>query len=555
MVCSDKWVVQLTVDQCKAHNIRHWVFSPGSRNAPFAITVDNDPFFETTVIHDERSAAFFALGMAESIGKPVALCCTSGSAPTNYLPAITEAFYRKIPLVIISADRPDAWTDQGDGQTIKQKHLFRDFTHSVVHLEDGPLLEQTLWKYQRETAILFDKLSHFGPGHINVGLSEPLYQTQEKTRVFDRVISIKHNYAPSETECTEITNLINKKKIMVLCGQMNPNHGLNQQLSEFAIRSNVVVLTENTSNLSSEKFSACIDRSLNKIKSLEDTDFMPDVLITIGGAVVSKRIKSYLRKCKLQAHIHVGITAPEMDTYQQLSHSFVCDPNEFFKSINRLLPAEAEINYFGKWKQLDYEAKDKLNLFKGPENVLVDFDVYQSFFDLLPEGSIIHMANSSVIRYCQLFDPIKNCLYFANRGTSGIDGSTSTAIGFASKNQAHNFFITGDTSFLYDSNAMQLQNHAILKILIINNQGGGIFRIIEGPNKSPQNPLFFEAQHKNTGSFASAFGWHYSKISDRSDLHYSLETFLNHKGSCILEVFTNPDVSPQTLQDFFTFVR
>ena len=150
MICSDKWVVQLVVDQCKAHEIAHWVFSPGSRNAPFSITVDSDPYFHTTVIHDERSAAFFALGLAEQLNKPVVLCCTSGSAPANYLPAITEAFYRNIPLLVVSADRPQAWTDQGDGQTIRQLNLFKDFTHRVVHLEDGPLNHQTLWQYQRD---------------------------------------------------------------------------------------------------------------------------------------------------------------------------------------------------------------------------------------------------------------------------------------------------------------------------------------------------------------------------------------------------------------------
>ena len=196
MICSDKWVVQLVVDQCKAHNISHWVFSPGSRNAPFAITIDSDPYFHTTVIHDERSAAFFALGMAERLNQPVVLCCTSGSAPANYLPAITEAFYRNIPLLVVSADRPQAWTDQGDGQTIRQLNLFNDFTHRVVHLEDGPLNHQTLWQYQRETALLFDKLSAVGPAHIKSKQNTPLgiRWPSESSYCLDRILTSLPHY-------------------------------------------------------------------------------------------------------------------------------------------------------------------------------------------------------------------------------------------------------------------------------------------------------------------------------------------------------------------------
>ncbi|MEY3049925.1 MAG: 2-succinyl-5-enolpyruvyl-6-hydroxy-3-cyclohexene-carboxylic-acid synthase, partial [Bacteroidota bacterium] len=433
MICSDKWVVQLVVDQCKARNISHWVFSPGSRNAPFAITVDSDPYFHTTVIHDERSAAFFALGIAERLNQPVVICCTSGSAPANYLPAITEAYYRNIPLLVVSADRPQAWTDQGDGQTIRQLNLFKDFTHSVVHLEDGPLSDQTLWQHQRETAILFDKLQHYGPAHINLGLSEPLYQTASKERTFERNITILQNFSPSKEAIHTIAKEIEGKKVMVLCGQLSENLALLQALELFASNSNVVVLTENTSNLWCERFNACIDRSLNRIDKTNEEDFMPEVLISFGGAVVSKRIKSFLRKSKLHMHIRLGISFPAMDTYQQLSHSLVCEPAAFFQALNEKLSNKATVNYFGKWKQLDYEIKDRMPLFLPETDLLTDFHVYQAFFELVPEGTTIHMANSSVIRYCQLFDPIKGCHYFANRGTSGIDGSTSTALGYASK--------------------------------------------------------------------------------------------------------------------------
>lgn len=556
MICSDKWVVQLVVDQCKAHEIAHWVFSPGSRNAPFSITVDSDSYFQTTVIHDERSAAFFALGMAERLNKPVVLCCTSGSAPANYLPAITEAFYRNVPLLVVSADRPQAWTDQGDGQTIRQLNLFKDFTHRMVHLEDRPMNDQTLWQYQRETALLFDRLSTEGPAHINVGLSEPLYQISEKERTYDRSIAIIQNSTPPKYVIGDLFRLISGKNVMVLCGQLPEDLALLQALEIFAASSNVVVLTENTSNLFSSRFNACIDRSLNKIDSIKEQDYMPEVLISIGGAVVSKRIKSFLRRSTLTAHIRVGNAFPEMDTYQQLSHSFICSPSSFFDALNKQGTVQSTVNFYGKWKQLDYEIKDAMPLFKPTSDVLTDFHIYQAFFELVPEGTTIHMANSSVIRYCQLFDPIKGCHYFANRGTSGIDGSTSTALGYAYMDEHLNVLITGDVSFLYDSNALRLRALAPnLKIILINNQGGGIFRIIEGAKSSQQLEQYFEAQHTSDGKLAAHAGWSYKVCSSVDEIEEALQEFLYSTAVNFIEFKTDTIQSPQTLKDFFTFVR
>ncbi|MEY5133210.1 MAG: 2-succinyl-5-enolpyruvyl-6-hydroxy-3-cyclohexene-carboxylic-acid synthase [Bacteroidota bacterium] len=556
MICSDKWVVQLVVDQCKARNISHWVFSPGSRNAPFAITVDSDPYFHTTVIHDERSAAFFALGMAERLNQPVVLCCTSGSAPANYLPAITEAYYRNIPLLVVSADRPQAWTDQGDGQTIRQLNLFKDFTHSVVHLEDGPLRDHTLWQQQRETAILFDKLQYYGPAHINVGLSEPLYQTASKERTFERTISVLENFSPSKEAIYTIAREIEGKKVMVLCGQLSEDLALLQALEIFASNSNVVVLTENTSNLWCERFNACIDRSLNRIDKTNEEDFMPEVLISLGGAVVSKRIKSFLRKSSLHMHIRLGISFPAMDTYQQLSHSLVCEPTTFFQALNKQLSNIASVNFSGKWKQLDYEIKDRMPSFLPKIEVLTDFHVYQVFFELVPEGTTIHMANSSVIRYCQLFDPIKGCHYFANRGTSGIDGSTSTALGYASKDQGLNILLTGDVSFLYDSNALRLRDLAPnLKIILINNQGGGIFRIIDGSKDAEQRSRFFEASHELKGTIAQEYGWKYRQCQAVGNLDDAMHALLYTENVNCLEIRTDANQSPHTLKDFFNFVQ
>jgi 2-succinyl-5-enolpyruvyl-6-hydroxy-3-cyclohexene-1-carboxylate synthase len=556
MMTSNKWVVQLLLDQCIAHGLVDWVFSPGSRNAPLAISADNHPDISTTVIHDERSAAFFAMGMAERLQKPVVLCCTSGSAPVNYLPAVTEAFYRNIPLLVVSADRPTAWVDQGDGQTIRQQDIFKNFTHSFVHLEDQPFREDLLWEYQRKSAIALQKVLHHGPVHFNVALAEPLYGTKEKTTNYSRIIHLHYNHHPAQQTIDEIQALIEGKKIMVLCGQMPENVRLLQALEVFADQSNVAVLTENTSNLYSKKFNACIDRSLNKLRDTHIEDYRPEILISLGGAVVSKRIKSFLRKSNLEAHIRIGLHFPEMDTYQHLTHSLVCLPELFIEALNGHKQSLSMHNFSGKWKQVDYENQDKMHDFKLEANVLTDFQVYQSFFEVVPEGTVIHMANSSVIRYCQLFDPIPSCVYFANRGTSGIDGSASTAQGFASKDQRMNVLLVGDVSFLYDLNALQLR-HLVsnFKILLINNKGGGIFRIIDGAKDSPQRERYFEAAHDRHGAVCQAFGWQYRSVEKVIEIDEAVQELLFTDNITCLEVFTSPEHSPEALEKFFNFVQ
>jgi len=316
------------------------------------------------------------------------------------------------------------------------------------------------------------------------------------------------------------------------------------------------VLTENTSNLFHERFNACIDRSLNKISAEKEFDYRPEVLITLGGAVVSKRIKSFLRQSKLHAHIQIGIENLGIDTYQQLTHSYVCEPASFFMALNGIDNPLATLNFYGKWKQLDYEAKDKMPAFNPGIEVLTDFHVYQAIFNFIPEASVIHMANSSVIRYCQLFDLVKGCEYYANRGTSGIDGSTSTAMGFAAQDERLNVFITGDVSFLYDLNALQLRTAVPnLKIILINNQGGGIFRIIDGARDCEQRPTYLEAVHQGNGSVSQYFGWNYIKVSEASACTTQAMEFFNSKDLNLIEFETNPVISPTTLKDFFTFVR
>ena len=562
MISSNKLIVQKIVSACESYGIKHIVVCPGSRNAPFSIAFDNHPAFSTYVVHDERSAAFFALGMIDQLGSPVAIVCTSGSAIQNFSPAVSEAFYRQLPLVVISADRPKNWIDQGDGQTIRQSNVLRDHAMYVTELSDDTESDEYSWCAKRELNQAFSQVTNpwKGPIHINVGLHEPLYDVQEvKESTFSKVEFV----ATENIIDKEILSNLRKEisgKVLVLCGQMNRNDSLQKILADFAVNTNVAVLVENTSNLSDTRFVHCIDRTLNLISEGEIEKFIPDLLITLGDAVVSKKIKTFLRKNKPKQHWKIGYAFPHMDTYQSVTHVFQMDTVSFFK---QLLSEQSEIhsnNYGSLWRQKDYVAKDKSVEFLDHVE-FSDLQVFDYIFQYLPERSILHMANSSVVRYCQLFDPIPGIDFYGNRGTSGIDGSTSTAVGASVANQEKiHVLITGDISFFYDSNA--LWNNYLgknLRVILINNSGGGIFRIIPGPSTSPQRDTFFEATHEtNAEGLCKSFNVNYQAVNSIFALQTVLTDFftesLNQRPK-VVEIFTPREKNAEVLNEYFQFIK
>lgn len=563
MISSDKETVQLLVEQCVSHGVKHVVCSPGSRNAPLVIAFDEHPDVECLVIHDERSAAFFALGITQQSNAPVAIVCTSGSAPLNYFPAVAEAYYQELPLIVITADRPMEWTDQGDGQTIRQRGVFQDHVRYCCNFTESTHHPDEHWYIERETAIAFSMANGQwkGPVHFNVSLREPLYETRNVpnrfgTRSIERV---NVGFAPDDATLNLLLEGMSKTKKLVLAGQLSPDRSLLQELSLFAGDSSVAVLVENTSNLVDQKFIHCIDRALNTIVPEQIEEYRPELLITLGGAVVSKRVKNFLRNHKPLMHWKVGFSFPYMDTYQSLSHSFQVAPHEFFKTLNKLVYERSKSNFAGKWRQIDQLNKHKASEFLKSVP-FSDLQVFHKALDVLPEQVQLHMGNSSVVRYCQLFDPISSVTYWCNRGTSGIDGSTSAAAGaaFVSPDQMH-VLVTGDVSFFYDSNG--LWNSYLgrnLRILLINNGGGGIFRIIPGPAQSPKLEKYFEARHDFAArGICDSYRLEYDFATSNDNLDSKLEKLFAEdiNGTCLLEVFTQDAENSQVLESFFKFIR
>lgn len=557
---SDKKGVQQLLLHFKSQGIQKIVFSPGSRNAPFVLSFAQDDYFETFVIPDERSAAFYALGIADFLKSPVALVCTSGSALLNYAPAIAEAFYRNIPLLVLSADRPLEWIDQGDGQTIRQVGALSNHVVKEIQLLENPELKNEIWSNNKKLDDLFFTLKkESAPVHINFPLNEPLYG-QIDTINKELLQSVKHVSKELTIDKLVLDDVVDawnmSKKKMIICGQLPKNPELLQKLTELSQDSSVTVLVENTSNLVHRNFIQCIDRTLNSITQEFISDFQPDMLISIGGAIVSKKIKTFLRSAKVNFHFKVGEFFCKMDTFQNLTHSFHLGPDLFFKKLLKQ-PLKHNISRFGEqWKQLDYQIQDLhfdyLNVAK-----FSDLSVMHFITDYIPDNTVLHLANSSVVRYAQLFEGVASIDYYCNRGTSGIDGSTSTAMGAAlvDKNNQHSL-ITGDISFFYDSNAFWNNlNVKNMVIFLINNGGGGIFQIIPGPSSTKQlNEYFYTAQSYNAEGICKTFGIEYHKATSFTELDIAIQKAYvkdDFEKSILIEIFTNEVDNAEELNTYF----
>ncbi len=559
MQYSNKIGVQLIIQKCGYHGVKNLVFSPGSRNAPFVISLNEELDFKTYTIHDERSAAFFALGMAQQLNEPVAIICTSGSAALNYYPAVAEAYYQNIPLVVITADRPEEWVDQGDGQTIVQNELFKNHIRYSVNINDSNTHENYFWKIEREldTAFSHCKKNWKGPIHINIGLTEPLYETTNKKHLSKNHFElISGSFDPTTEEKNSLENIWkNSPKRLILCGQLPKNIALENQLKELASDASVAILVENTSNLVDQSFVHCIDRTLNEISEDELLTYKPDLLITIGGAVVSKKIKSFLRQNKPHHHWKVGYEFPYMDTYQCLTQSIEAYPEHLLKFINQT-QFEQHVSTFGNdWKQKDFIAQSSLPDFYD-SLPFSDLKVFETILDYIPENSQLHMGNSSVVRYCQLFDPVKSIKYWSNRGTSGIDGCTSTAAGAAiSKTDEWHTLISGDISFFYDSNALW-NTHLTpnLRIFLINNDGGDIFNIIPGPKSVPQHEKFIASHGFKAKQLCQAFEIEHFESNSIEAIETQMEAFYTYEENGrpkVMEIFTQGIDNSDYLEKFW----
>ncbi|MGB5989254.1 MAG: 2-succinyl-5-enolpyruvyl-6-hydroxy-3-cyclohexene-1-carboxylic-acid synthase [Marinifilaceae bacterium] len=550
---SDSKSVKILADICISKGLKKLVFSSGSRNAPLILTFNRMKSFETYTITDERSAAFFALGLSEQTGEAVALVCTSGTAVLNYSPAIAEAYYKGIPLLVLSADRPIEQIDQGDGQAIRQVGALSNFVKYSASL---PIVDkkEDEWHVKNLLTNAFFNLSNAkkGPVHINIPLREPLYGTCEYTEE-----AVLANILPTENTLSEenisfLNEEIKKyKKVLILPCTTNKDKRLSRKLEELSKQSKVVVLTETINNLHSDAFFNGVDKYIKSI--FEDSnEYSPDLIISFGDILISRMIKKYIQKVGLKAHWHISENAQHIDMFHNLKLRLDINPNYFFDNVE----LEANLDYRNLFLGKKKEIEDFHDTFL--QNIeWSDFKAFTQLVDVLPNDYIIHSGNSTIIRYLQIFDKFAKQDCFCNRGTSGIDGSVSTAVGASWINGKKNLIITGDLSFYYDSNA--LWNRYLskdLKIIVINNQGGGIFRFIEGPSVHEELGEFFEHhQERDVEHIAKAFNFEYLKANDEDSLSDKLDVFFRTAGKTILEIVTPREQNDIILRRYFNNIN
>ncbi|SEG03433.1 2-succinyl-5-enolpyruvyl-6-hydroxy-3-cyclohexene-1-carboxylic-acid synthase [Algoriphagus boritolerans] len=544
---------------CAKKGIEHAILSPGSRCAPLTLAFARHPDIHSRTISDERSAAFIGLGMAQQLGQPVVLVCTSGSAALNYYPAVAEAFFQQVPLLILTADRPAEWIDQWDGQTIFQPEAYGKHVKKSFQFPDSFANDEQVWHAGRivNEAINLAKQFPAGPVHINIPLREPFYPSEneafnypENPREFTTVSS---QTQLSEESLKHIKNRLNDvSRILIVPGQQKPNSQLQSLLDQVSKNLNVVIVTDTISNLQSESTINLHDHWLGG-ENLHQS-LTPDLVISFGKSVISKSLKQFLRRTG-SSHWHIQPDGQAKDTYQQLTRILACSPVQFLNWLSQNLPIQNE-KYYSRWMGLERTVQNTLAKTFNE----VDFGEYSALHFLLPKiptQTKLHLANSMAVRYVNFLGK-RSQEIICNRGTSGIDGSNSTAVGCTFTTKEPVTLITGDMAFFYDRNAFW-HNYSMpnLRIIILNNHAGGIFRLIDGPAKQPELEEFFETKQKlSANHLAEEFGFFYIKVKNHQELESALIDFYEPSiHPKILEIETSSPKNAEILKQVKEKIR
>ncbi|WP_186756322.1 2-succinyl-5-enolpyruvyl-6-hydroxy-3-cyclohexene-1-carboxylic-acid synthase [Echinicola salinicaeni] len=538
---------------CAKKGIKNIILSPGSRCAPITLAFARHPDLHCRTISDERSAAFIALGMAQQLKKPVVLVCTSGTAALNYAPAVAEAFFQQIPLIIITADRPAEWIDQWDGQTIRQEKIYGRHIKKDYSFPDEFSHQDKAWHANRisNEAINISQSFPAGPVHINIPLREPFYPAENEKFDYSSDVRLveqvdNENILSEEALIKLKSQLGSYNKIMIVPGQQSPNKELQILLDDISKSKKAIIVTDTISNLQSEQTINFHDQfiSFTDKKSLK-----PDLIISFGKSIISKSLKLFLRESNAD-HWHIQPNGEVPDTYQGLSKYIYCDINQFLNFLNKHLD-HANQAFYQAWHEANNAIDSKMA--DALENI--DFGEFKAIYKILkhiPKNSKLHLANSMSVRYVNFLGPREQEI-ICNRGTSGIDGSNSTAVGCTFTTKDFVSLVTGDLAFFYDRNAFW-HNYAFnnLRIILLNNQSGGIFRLIDGPSKQAELEEFFETkQALQAENLAKDFNFKYYTAKDEVTLEKALEEFYHPSiRPKILEIQSDSVKNAQILKNF-----
>lgn len=544
---SDKKSILQLIALLKAHGIRKVVLCPGSRNAPILHTLFTHPDFTCYSVTDERSAGYFAMGLSLHDGCPVAVCCTSGTALLNLHPAVAEAFYQYIPLVVISADRPSAWIGQMDGQTLPQSGVFQALVKKSVNLPEIHS-EEDSWYCNRLINEALLAVTHHGKGpvHINIPISEPLFRFTVNELPRERVIRRYRMEEISDEEYSKLFMCLNDcKRRMVVVGQMPFDSSLkpeNPFIEQF------VWLSEHIAN-GPYSFAPLsnFDVALYTMSDEMKRRMAPDLLITYGGHIVSKRLKQFLRHNSPKEHWHISPDGEVVDLFGSLTVVIEGNPQRFLEKAVTFIHDDGS-EYVRKWEMY-------CGAIPEPVFPYSEMGAIGTLLRRLPKGSVLHLANSSAVRYAQLYSLSSTVEVHCNRGTSGIEGSLSTAVGYAACTDRLNFVVIGDLSFFYDMNALW-NNHIStnLRILLLNNGGGEIFYALPGLDMTNGSYRFITATHTTSAKgWAEERGFLYLPVADEGGLNDAMTRFCASEAErpMLMEVFTDGQKDIRLLKEYY----
>lgn len=554
------------LDVLMAQGVSTIVLSPGSRNTPLLIGASAREGLRKYMINDERTAAFTALGISLASHKPVALACTSGTALYNYAPAVAEAYYQRIPLIVITADRPMQWIGQDDSQTLVQpgaldkivKKSFDIPARSVTpRLPEGRLFddEQT-WYVNRvvNEAVLTATTGIPDPVHINIQLDNPLNRTVPYKEGNPRTVSHYESAGTlSPPLCEKIAKYLRNKKILVVAGFMQPDHNLNRALDGFLETSGAMLMAETISNLHIGRHERAfeIDSVLRLMQGYQKEQLRPDVIISIGGSLVSRKLKEFLRDCTGAEHWTLADTALSADCFQRLDRHFDSPPAAFFGRIGREMRRWEQgsgHSYHDAWMAVKGLLAESQTTGVPTWSELLVFD---HILDTMPDRWNLFLSNGTPVRYAQIMMKSMPHACYCNRGVSGIDGTNATAFGASLAYKGTTLLITGDMSFSYCPEILNLARlGGDLRIVVINNAGGGIFRFIDTTRTLPMRERYFCSDPQlPLRALAEAYGWRYLHAGSDEELADVLPV-LYTTARVLLEVTVDPQTSADTLRDY-----
>ena len=547
------------------------VVSPGSRSAPLTLAVARHPHLYVRVMADERSAGFVALGMAQQSRQPVAIICTSGSAVYNLAPAVVEAFFGQVPLLLLTADRPHEWLNQQDGQTINQPGIFGAHVKRSYDLPADYAHPDTRWFIERSMneAVMLSRQYPAGPVHINVPLREPFYPTADESFIYGPVRVIETGatcptLAP-ETWHTLLSEWEQSERTLIAVGQIPRDPALLAVLKQFGEEMGIPILGEITGNIpQNELFVTHTDTFLSGIDEPTGNWLRPDLLLTIGNSFLSRHLKTFFRQYPARRHWHIQPSIDRItDPFQSLTTLIPAEPLAFLQKLfadldyGRFLQGEDDEDtheFLNRWQDADRQAARLVEQTLSPNlsttELFTDWSAVQVILEQLPQQSVLHLANSMPVRYANLcgLSAHQQVSVWANRGVSGIDGCLSTALGAALMTDQLVTLLIGDVAFFYDRNALwSAPVPPNLRIVLLNNDGGHIFRMIDGPGRQPELETYFETPHGYTArNTADDAGIDYQVCDTLNTLRSLLPDFFQAGHSAkLLELTTDKQINQE----------